>query len=232
MENKRISKPVLSKSISLLLKRLSLIVMAVAMVVILGGRFEVASASQPNAKAEIEELTVCYALGTDAIGRGNLQEGKNIYQNCFTPDATITAVFPNGASETRYGANDWADFVYAVFQANGYQATQHLIGTVNISVKNNQASMSSYLHATHKLSETSIDVANGTYVDEVVKTQGSWKISRRTLTLIDFLNLASPGSPESDSSSSNADVSTSSVSRASTTNLKKPHRPYIPHTQK
>lgn len=231
MEKKKGSKSVLSNVISLLLNRLSLIVIAVVMLVVLGGRFELASASQPNAESEIQQLAMCYALGTDAIGQGNLQEGKDIYQNCFTPDATITAVFPSGASETRYGANDWADFVYAVFQGNGYQATQHLIGTVNISIKNNKASMSSYLHATHKLSETSIDVANGTYVDEVINKQGKWKISRRTLTLIDFLNLSSPGSPESDASTSSAAVANSFVAKASSNTLRKGNRPYIPHSQ-
>ncbi|MBD2449154.1 nuclear transport factor 2 family protein [Nostoc sp. FACHB-152] len=232
MEKIKGSKQVVYKNISLVLQRLSLIVIAIVMVLALGGKFELASASTPNAKSEIQELANCYALGTDAIGRGNLQEGKNIYQNCFTPDATITAVFPSGASETRYGANNWADFVYAVFQANGYQATQHLIGTVNISVQNNKASMSSYLHATHKLSDTSIDVANGTYVDEVVNKQGSWKISRRTLTLIDFLNLSSPGASESDSSKSSAAVSNFSTAETSTNSLKQPHRPYIPLSNK
>ncbi|WP_414551428.1 hypothetical protein [Anabaena sp. CCY 0017] len=47
-------------------------------------------------------------------------------------------------------------------------------------------------HATHKRSETSIDVANGTYEDEVVLVNGRWKIQRRTLKLFTFLNLSSP----------------------------------------
>ncbi|MCP6758556.1 MAG: nuclear transport factor 2 family protein [Fischerella sp. CENA71] len=101
-------------------------------------------------------------------------------------------MFPNGNSKTRIGTDPWADFVYSVFQGNGYMATQHLIGTVNIQVQGNNATMSSYLHTTHKRSETSIDVANGTYEDEVVRQNGCWKISRRTLKLITFLNLASP----------------------------------------
>jgi hypothetical protein len=50
--------------------------------VVLGGRFEVASAAQPNAELEIQKLTVCHALAIDALGRGNLQEGKNIC-NCL-----------------------------------------------------------------------------------------------------------------------------------------------------
>ncbi|WP_016876518.1 nuclear transport factor 2 family protein [Chlorogloeopsis fritschii PCC 9212] len=196
MERRRENRRLISKVISFFWHRITIIALAVALVLLLGGKFELASATQPNAELEIQKLTVCYALGTDAIGRGDLQEGKNIYRDCFTQDALITAIFPDGASETRTGTDAWADFVYAVFQANGYQATQHLIGTINISLQNSQATMSSYLHATHKLSETSIDVANGTYEDEVINENGQWKIRRRTLKLIDFLNLSSPTTKE------------------------------------
>ncbi|MEA5569453.1 nuclear transport factor 2 family protein [Calothrix sp. UHCC 0171] len=173
----------------------ALIAAIVTLIVLLGGTFESALASQPNAESEIEQLTVCYALGTDAIGKGDIQAGKNIYRDCFTEDATITAIFPDGVTtETRVGTSAWGDFVASVFRANGYVATQHLIGTVNIAVQGNTAKMTSYLHATHKRSETSIDVANGTYEDEVIKQNGRWKIRRRTLKLITFLNLSSPPS--------------------------------------
>lgn len=171
------------------------IALIATLIVLLGGTLEFAFASQPNAESEIEQLTVCYALGTDAIGRGDIQGGKNIYRDCFTEDATITAVFPDGVTTaTRVGTSAWGDFVASVFQGNGYVATQHLIGTVNIAVNGNTATMTSYLHATHKRSDTSIDVANGTYEDEVIKQNGRWKIRRRTLKLITFLNLSSPPS--------------------------------------
>ncbi|MBN3887373.1 MAG: nuclear transport factor 2 family protein [Nostoc sp.] len=192
MQKRRENGQIVTKAISFLLNRITLVVIAVALVLFIGGRFEIASATQPNAELEIQKLTSCYSLGTDAIGRGNLQEGKNIYRDCFTQDAVLTAIFPDGATQTNYGTDSWADFVYSVFQGNGYTATQHLMGTINISVQNNQATMTSYLHATHKRSETSIDVANGTYEDEVVNRNGRWKIRKRTLKLIDFLNLSSP----------------------------------------
>ncbi|MCF2148629.1 nuclear transport factor 2 family protein [Desmonostoc muscorum LEGE 12446] len=211
MEKRRENGRIISKAISFLFNRISLIVVAVALVLLIGGRFEIASATQPNAELEIQKLASCYALGTDAIGRGNLLEGKNIYRNCFTQDAVLTAVFPDGASETRIGTDSWADFVYSVFQGNGYLATQHLMGTINISFKNNKATMTSYLHATHKRSETSIDVANGTYEDEVVNRNGQWKIRNRTLTLIDFLNLSSPTSGSSAANARTANSSTTFV---------------------
>ncbi|MBU7582621.1 MAG: nuclear transport factor 2 family protein [Nostoc sp. TH1S01] len=229
MKKSKEIKQIASNFLSLLVKRLSLILLAGVMVIFVGSKFDVASASQPNAESEIEKLAVCYALGTDAIGRGNLQEGKNIYQNCFTPDAEITAIFPNGASVTQYGTSAWADFVYSVFQGNGYTATQHLLGSFDINVNNNTATMSSYLHATHKLSDTSIDVANGTYVDTVVNKNGQWKIKRRILTLIDFLNLSSPGSSEAEvSSAARTSNSVSNTFSDDSNNSKKPHRPHVP----
>ncbi|MBN3961997.1 nuclear transport factor 2 family protein [Nostoc sp. NMS8] len=208
MEKRRGNGRIVANAISFLLNRITVVVIAVALVLFIGGRFEIASASQPDAELEIQKLTSCYALGTDAIGRGNLQEGKNIYRNCFTQDAVLTAIFPDGATQTNYGTDSWADFVYSVFQGNGYTATQHLMGTINISIENNKATMTSYLHATHKRSETSIDVANGTYEDKVVKTNGIWKIRNRTLKLIDFLNLSSPTTA---SSSTNARSTNSSA---------------------
>ncbi len=216
MEKRKENGRIVSKAISFVSHRITLIVLAVTLVLLLGGRFELASAAQPNAELEIQKLTACYALGTDAIGEGNLAGGKEIYRDCFTQDVVITAIFPDGASVTRIGTDGWADFVYSVFQGNGYQATQHLIGTINISVENNQATMTSYLHATHKRSETSIDVANGTYQDEVVNINGRWKIRRRTLKLIDFLNLSSP--------TANSSITNSRTTNSSTTLV----RPNIP----
>ncbi len=140
-------------------------------------------------EGDIHKLTVCYAHGTDAIGRGEGATGRAIYQPCFTKDATFSVVFPNGQIEERTGSDAWADFVTTVFQSAGYISTQHLIGTVSIEVQDKRARMSTYLYATHVLSNGSIDIANGTYEDTVVKTEAGWQIQSRKLTLITFLNL-------------------------------------------
>ncbi|MDI3281892.1 nuclear transport factor 2 family protein [Polyangium sp. 15x6] len=150
------------------------------------------------AELEIAKLPVCYALGTDAIGRGNLQGGKNTYATCFTSDAELAVYFPgtptNGPpSSTATGTDDWADFVDGVFTSSGYTSTQHLMGSISIDViDDDDATMTSYLHATHVLADGTIDVANGTYEDEVVRVNGAWKIKKRTLKLITFLNLGTP----------------------------------------
>jgi hypothetical protein len=149
-------------------------------------------------EAEIQKLTVCYTRGTDAIGRGDLAAGKAIYKSCFTNDAELSVWFPgadfNGPpSFVTTGTDSWADFVQSVFQGNGYVATQHLMGSVEVHVTSGQdAVMTSYLHATHVVNNGTIDVANGTYDDQIVKKQGHWKIKKRQLKLIDFLNLGTP----------------------------------------
>jgi len=145
--------------------------------------------------AAIRKLTICYAHGTDAIGRGDLEAGQALYQACFTKDAAIAAVFPDGRGEKRTGPEAWADFVLSVFKNAGYTVTQHLLGTIDLEVTGETATMNTYLHATHVLPNGSIDVANGTYADEVVKTPDGWRIRRRTLTLITFLHIASPTAP-------------------------------------
>ncbi|MDI1479621.1 nuclear transport factor 2 family protein [Polyangium sp. y55x31] len=150
------------------------------------------------AELEIAKLPVCYAKGTDAIGRGNLQAGKDIYAPCFTNDAELAVYFPGTPfdgppSSTAVGTNAWADFVEDVFTSSGYTATQHLIGSIDVDVTDeDEATMTSYLHATHVLPDGTIDVANGTYEDEVIRVGGAWKIKKRTLKLITFLNLGTP----------------------------------------
>lgn len=150
-------------------------------------------------EAEIAKLPVCYALGTDAIGRGNVAQGKAIYKPCFTHNAVFSVYYPdtplNGPpAYTTSGTASWGDYVRDSFDANGYIATQHLMGSINIHVDDDgdHGMMTSYLHATHVLPDGTIDVANGTYEDEVVRRNGVWKIKTRTLKLIDFLNVGTP----------------------------------------
>ncbi len=173
-------------------KRVGLTALITAL--LLGWSLGMSIAAEPTsrlqAEAEIRKLTICYAHGTDAIGRGEVAAGRAIYQPCFTKDATFSVVFPNGQIEERTGSDAWADFVATVFRGAGYMSTQHLIGTISIEVQDKRATMSTYLHATHVLPNGSIDIANGTYEDSVVKTEEGWRMQSRKLTLITFLNLA------------------------------------------
>lgn len=149
-------------------------------------------------RAEIADLSYCYAEGTDAIGRGDLAGGKQIYSQCFTSNAVIQAWFPgadpNGPPGLQaVGTAAWADAVEGVFSGNGYIATQHHMGNVRIELDGNSGTMSSYLSATHVIDPAgSVELAHGTYVDTVVHTNHGWRIAHRKLYLIDFLRLESP----------------------------------------
>ena len=174
-------------------RRIVLITLTTAIVLswTLGSSLAAEQTSRLQDEADIRNLTICYAHGTDAIGRGDVAAGRAIYQPCFTKDAAFSVVFPNGQIEERTGSDAWADFVASVFQGAGYTSTQHLLGTISIAVQDKSATMSTYLHATHVLPNGSMDIANGTYEDSVVKTAEGWRIQSRKLTLITFLNLAS-----------------------------------------
>jgi hypothetical protein len=178
--------------------RLTATAVACAFLILLGAGWSNASNnSNLENEAEIGKLSLCYARGTDAIGRGDLAGGKAIYQGCFTSDAELAVYFPGADPDgppdfVTTGTESWADFVQSVFSANGYTSTQHLMGNIEVDTHGNKGTMTSYLHATHVVNNGTIDVANGTYTDEVVRKHGDWKIKRRTLKLITFINLGTP----------------------------------------
>ena len=136
-------------------------------------------------ESRIRRLAVTYALGTDAIGRKDKPTGLAYYNETFTSDVHIMV---DGAPSTlRIGPTAWADFVDGVFRSSGYDKTQHLMGTIDVtfpggSDDGNEARMSSYLHATHhKQDGTANVIVLGTYIDRVVRDHGAWRIATRTL---------------------------------------------------
>jgi hypothetical protein len=132
---------------------------------------------RPSPQDEIEDLMVCYALGTDAIGRatdamGNqplnstmnlgvpaFAEGLEIYRNCFTDDFSFTLTFGGVPALTVPSPSDplpdadpalqWANFVNNAFRGPGYVATQHLMGSITSTVRGNRGTAQAYLSATH-----------------------------------------------------------------------------------
>lgn len=149
-------------------------------------------------RAEIADLTYCYAEGTDQIGRGDLAGGKQTYKECFTANAKVAAYFPgadpNGPPGlSAVGTDAWAVAVQGVFEGNGYISTQHLMSNIRIDLDGASGTMTSYLSATHVIDPAgAVELAHGTYVDTVVRTPQGWRISKRTLYLISFLRLESP----------------------------------------
>jgi hypothetical protein len=166
----------------------------------LGLRASDASPSNPDAELKIQKLPVCYALGIDAIGRGDVPAGIDTWDDCFTDDVTFAIYFAgsdfNGPPDyTSVGVVSWADFANSFFRNAGYTSTQHLVGTVNVELQGNKAKITSYIQASHFVGDGSVDIAKGTYEDDVVLDHGRWKIKRRTLKLLSSLNFVGTPSP-------------------------------------
>ena len=146
------------------------------------------STSRVVDEGRIRQLSVNYALGTDAIGRNDKPAGLALYAKTFTDRAEIMVA---GAPSTlRIGGAAWADFVESVFRGSHYDRTQHLIGTINVLLgdgreERNRATMSTYLHATHHVQDNaSVLIVLGTYDDVVVRHGNDWRIARRTLSVM------------------------------------------------
>lgn len=158
------------------------------------------SLSELQALREIEQLEYCYAAGTDAIGRGDLVKGKQIYSKCFIPNAPVliweAGAAPNDPPVVSVpSANAWADFIDELFADSGYVSTQHLISNIRIKILpgGNKAKITSYLIATHIYDPLgSVQVAHGTYENEAVRTPFGWKLSKRTFRTQVFMRIDSP----------------------------------------
>lgn len=136
-----------------------------------------------SAQDQVEDLAVCYAMGTDAIGRAvnalgdqaldsrlnlsdpDFAEGLAHYRRCFDASFSFTLAFegvdaltvPDPDTRTRNtdAALEWANFVNNAFRGPGYRNTQHHMGSVYSEVHGGRAKMRSYLIATHAFGESS-----------------------------------------------------------------------------
>ena len=141
--------------------------------------------------AAIRQLSINYAIGTDAVSRGDLDTARARYAASFTPTATIAAGFdPAAPALVANGPEEWLAVVVEAFQP--YTATQHLIGTIDVVFPDGrgprrEASMSTYLNATHVLAATEeLSTVLGTYFDDVQLIDGSWRIVHRFLQFTSF----------------------------------------------
>ena len=129
-------------------------------------------------QAAVEDLTVCYARGTDSFGRAvgatavpsdpedpvntadpDFAAGLALYRECFSKDfsfnlevapGVVAVTIPDPAGGAgQDGALQWANFVNNTFRASGYSSTQHHMGSISSEVHGKNAHMVSYLIATH-----------------------------------------------------------------------------------
>ena len=136
-------------------------------------------------QAAVEDLAVCYARGTDAlggavdavlsnpldpedpinIGNPRFDRGLAFYRACFSKgfaftleiDSAFVLTVPDPATRTPEtdAALQWANFVNNAFRGPGYKSTQHHMGSISSKVRGKRARMVSYLIANHVFGPTS-----------------------------------------------------------------------------
>lgn len=129
-------------------------------------------------QAAVEDLAVCYARGTDLLGRavnavvtgpdpedpvniGNpeFDAALALYRSCFSKDFAfsleidgdfvLTVPEPATRTDRTDGALQWANFVNNAFRGPGYKTTQHHMGSISSKIRGRHARMVSYLIAYH-----------------------------------------------------------------------------------
>lgn len=153
----------------------------------------------PQVRQELEDLMLCYGEGTDAIGDSTrddpLADGRAVYSRCFTKDAVFRVWFPGTPFDGPPtvppvdGPDAWAEFVFGAFDGT-YTFTQHILTNFRFEVRGDEATLQSYLNATHVVQDegvvTQVDVANGTYTLSIRKVRGRYRIEALDLKLLDF----------------------------------------------
>lgn len=117
---------------------------------------------------EVYDLVVRYARALD-------ERNWELLESCFLPDAKY--LYPNGSSGSA------AEIVERCSNAlTRLDASQHLLGNIEITVDGDTASTIVYFQAQHVKMGTpggNTFIIAGSYRDRVVRTPGGWKIAQR-----------------------------------------------------
>lgn len=103
-----------------------------------------------------------------------------MFESCFTADGEVD--YGDLGGELR-GAANIAAFCRQVL--DGLDASQHLIGNTIVELSGDRATATCYFQAQHVfVSDNGANtyIVAGTYTDELVRDEQTWRIARRTLT--------------------------------------------------
>jgi hypothetical protein len=141
------------------------------------------SSLSPADLAEIYQLKVHYAFGTDLIAEGEFDAGLELYRAVFSDDAEVSAGFAGAPPLFTVTGPD--ALAAAVRDATaGSIASQHLIGSVDIvggdgRGRSKTAEIKAYVQATSLFRETAeVQRILATYFDEAERRSGEWRITR------------------------------------------------------
>ena len=118
----------------------------------------------------IQDVMSNYAAGVD-------ERDLKRYRRCFADDVVIVG-FGEGITE---GADQWVSDVIGKLEVFG--ATQHMLGPVYAEIAGDHADVRTDVQALHYMAndpETTLTLW-ATYVTEMKRIDGNWKISRHEL---------------------------------------------------
>ncbi len=152
------------------------------------------------------DLARCFAFGIDSVGRGDLERGVAMWEQCLTDDFSFKFTFyPGGPSvqcpgpecpiqEFESRAQLRAQFAQGEFQRQGYMATQHqMINVEERSREGSRAEVFAYIQASHFLPDDVVDIFWGDYSIQCVEENGLWRVQREEIVGTSFLRFQ--GSP-------------------------------------
>jgi uncharacterized protein (TIGR02246 family) len=120
-------------------------------------------------RARIADVTVRYSLAVDS---GDIER----LATCFTPDA-VGGYWPG---HELIGRDAITAFIARAIE--GFRSTQHLIGTQAFTFDGEEATTSTYVHASHVVAGPDGDrvvTVGGRYADRFVSDGGEWRIAER-----------------------------------------------------
>ncbi len=117
-------------------------------------------------EAELRALSVTYARGLD-------RHDRDLVRSVFADDATTHY------GSFRGGPDEMADMAMQALSA--YQATQHVLGQINLTIDGDDAVGEVYFQAFHQHTTEGFDrFICGRYVDRYRRSPEGWRMTHRT----------------------------------------------------
>lgn len=118
----------------------------------------------------IQNVMQRYAVGVD-------ERDRKQYRDCFADDVEIVG-FSAGVVK---GADAWTQTVWEILER--FESTQHMLGPVFSEIAGDRATARTDVQATHFMKEPagSIMILWATYLTEMARINGEWKMTRHEL---------------------------------------------------
>ena len=121
-------------------------------------------------RTALQDVMLRYAAGVDDRDMG-------LYRSCFADEVTVVGM----SDEPIEGADAWLDFVVTALE--NYGPTQHMLGPQLATIDGDRAHTRNDVQALHELKDApdTLFVLWATYLTDLVRMDGEWKIVRHEL---------------------------------------------------